>query len=76
VQVVPCEEGELDKSEPSKQKSASEALMKVYSSEFTKETKSEETVVFTSGLIYKYAKIKSQYSKKMCQQSRNVSKDT
>ena len=76
VQIVQCEKGELDKSELSKQKSASEALIKVYSPKFTKNTKSEETVVFTSGLIYKYAKIKSQYSKETHQQSRNVPEDT
>ena len=33
--------------------------MEVYGPEFTKETKSEETVAFTSGLIYKYEKIES-----------------
>ena len=46
--------------------------MKVYSSEFTKEIKSEVTVIFTSNLIYKYTKVKSQYSRETCQQSRNV----
>jgi hypothetical protein len=54
----------------------SEALMRVYGPEFTKKTKSEETVVFTSGLIYKYTRIKSQYSKEKCQQSKNVPEGT
>jgi hypothetical protein len=50
--------------------------MRVYGPEFTKETKSEETMVFTSGLIYKYTKIESQYSKEMRQQSRNAPEGT
>ena len=37
--------------------------MKVYGSEFTKKTKSEATVAFTSGIIYKYTKVESSYSK-------------
>ncbi|KAI0260190.1 hypothetical protein BGY98DRAFT_1192874 [Russula aff. rugulosa BPL654] len=36
--------------------------MEVYGPEFTKETKSEATVVFTSGLIYKYTKVESEYT--------------
>jgi hypothetical protein len=35
--------------------------MKIYGPEFTKETKFEATVVFTSGLIYKYTKVMSYY---------------
>ena len=50
--------------------------MRVYSSRFTKETKSEATMAFISGLIYKYTKVKSQYSKETHQQSRNVPEDT
>ena len=37
----------------------SEAQMEVYGPEFTKETKSEETMAFTSVLIYKYIEIRS-----------------
>ena len=66
----------LDRNKLSKQGSASEALIRVYGPEFTKETKSEETVVFTSNLIYKYTRIKSQYSKETFQQSRNVPEGT
>ncbi|KAI0267556.1 hypothetical protein BGY98DRAFT_938603 [Russula aff. rugulosa BPL654] len=67
---------ELDSDELSEQESASKALMRVYGPEFTKETKSEVTVVFTSNLIYKYTKVESEYSKKTCQQSRNVPEGT
>jgi hypothetical protein len=35
-----------------------------------------ERLVFTSGLIYKYTRIESQYSKETCQQSRNVPEGT
>jgi hypothetical protein len=55
----------IGQGELSKQGSASEALMRVYGPEFTKETKSEKTVVFTSDLIYKYTKVESEYSKEM-----------
>jgi hypothetical protein len=50
--------------------------MEVYGPEFTKETKFGETMVFTSGFIYKYTKVESQYSKEMRQQSRSVPKGT
>jgi hypothetical protein len=50
--------------------------MEVYGLEFTKKTKSGETVVFTSSLIYKYTRIESQYSKETRQQSRNVPEGT
>jgi hypothetical protein len=50
--------------------------MRVYGPKFTKETKSEKTVVFTSDLIYKYTKVESEYSKEMHQQSRNVPEGT
>jgi|SRR5580658_4993334 hypothetical protein len=74
--LVQCDEGGLDRDELSKQGFASEALMEVYDPEFTKKTKSGETVVFTSSLIYKYTKIESQYSKETRQQSRNVPEGT
>ena len=57
MQVYDVKRERIDES--SEQGSASEALMEVYGPEFTKETKSEETVAFTSGLIYKYEKIES-----------------
>ena len=49
----------LDRGELSEQEFASEALVRVYGPEFTKETKSEATMAFTSSLIYKYTRIKS-----------------
>jgi hypothetical protein len=64
VQVVRCDEGDQTGIELSKQGSASKALMRVYGPEFTKETKSKATVVFTSDLIYKYTKVESAYSKR------------
>ena len=76
MQVVRCDEGDRTGIELSEQGSASEALMEVYGPEFTKETKSEATVVFTSGLIYKYTKVESEYSKETRQQSRNVPEGT
>jgi hypothetical protein len=50
VQVVQCDDEARTGNELSKQGTASKALMEVYGSEFTKETKSEVTVVFTSVL--------------------------
>ena len=60
MQVVRYDEGDRTVIELSEQKSVSKALIRVYSPEFTKETKSGETVVFTSDLIYKYTRIQSQ----------------
>ena len=76
MQVVQCDEGNRTGIKLSKQESASEALMRVYGSEFTKETKSGKTIVFTSNLICKYTRIESQYCREMHQQSRNVPKGT
>jgi hypothetical protein len=46
--------------------------MEVYGPEFTKETKSEETVAFTSDYLYYYRQIESLYSKATRQQSENL----
>ena len=62
--------------ELSEQGTVSEALMEVYSPEFTKETKFEATTAFTSGIIYKYTKVESLYSKETRQKSRNAPEGT
>ena len=50
MQVIQCDEEARTGNELSEQGTASKALMEVYGPEFTKETKSEATVVFTSVL--------------------------